>query len=187
MITRFIFRPCDSQDSLYHGPLAIQPYRFSCGTVAGRAVVPSLSATMKTENERFWSNVIRVENGCWEWQAALSDGYGMFSQTGRKTILAHRWLFQYCFGAIAKAFQLHHRCENRRCVNPFHLQALTQPEHIRISIKHPATNNSLKTHCQNGHEFNEANTRIYKGKRQCRACANMWQKAHNRKGAIANQ
>jgi WhiB family redox-sensing transcriptional regulator len=31
--------------------------------------------------------------------------------------------------------------------------------------------NAVKTHCKRGHEFDESNTRYYRGKRTCRACA----------------
>jgi hypothetical protein len=50
----------------------------------------------------------------------------------------------------------------RRCCNPDHLEPVTPADH------HP---NLLKTHCKNGHPFDEANTYVSpEGHRHCRAC-----------------
>jgi hypothetical protein len=39
-----------------------------------------------------------------------------------------------------------------------------------VAACNPCNCNSSKTHCVNGHPFNEENTRMYRGKRCCRAC-----------------
>lgn len=56
---------------------------------------------------------------------------------------------------------------NRGCVNPAHLEPVTRQENSRRGfLPHAA-----KTHCRNGHPYNEENTRITsKGWRVCRMC-----------------
>jgi len=41
-----------------------------------------------------------------------------------------------------------------------------RPEHLRVTTHAQAA----KTHCLNGHEFNEVNTYTWHGKRRCRVC-----------------
>lgn len=68
---------------------------------------------------------------CWEWQAKLSaNGYG-HKQSGGKTMLAHRWMFQIFNGWIPQGAVLNHLCSNRKCVNPAHLELTTQAGNAR--------------------------------------------------------
>lgn len=46
----------------------------------------------------------------------------------------------------------------------------TQSSNILDAVRHGTHPESSKTHCPQGHEYNLANTRIYRGKRRCRAC-----------------
>lgn len=66
---------------------------------------------------------------------------------------------------------LDHLCRRLNCVNPEHLEAVTDAENVlRGMFPQPLT------HCKWGHELNEINTRIrfnYKGQRRgwaCRTC-----------------
>lgn len=64
---------------------------------------------------------------------------------------------------------LDHLCRNTRCVNPKHLEAVTQKENILRGIGISAQN-AVKTHCWRGHPFKESNMFIYKNQRHCLAC-----------------
>jgi len=58
---------------------------------------------------------------CWEWLATKnSNGYGQFGVEGRK-ILAHRASWELFFGEIPKGKLILHKCNNKSCVNPYHL------------------------------------------------------------------
>lgn len=104
-------------------------------------------------------------NGCWVWdQVASSSGYGVLSYRG-KTIYAHRWVYEQRVGQIPKGMQLDHLCRNRPCVNPAHLEPVTQKENIKRSVE-------ARTHCSRGHEYTTDNTyRRPDGRsRMCQTC-----------------
>lgn len=132
---------------------------------------------MLAERERFWSKVDKNgPNGCWLWLGAPTrGGYAQF-QVGYKNHRVHRYAYEQLVGPIPDGFQLDHLCRVRNCVNPAHLEPVTQAENIRRGYSEAGLN-ARKTHCKRGHEFTEANTiRRSDGGRACREC----QRAHQR-------
>lgn len=124
------------------------------------------------DEQLFWGKV-RVTSGCWEWQGAkTSRGYGSI-RLGRRTLVAHRYSYQFCRGQIPVGLELDHLCRNHECVSPYHLEAVTHAENIRRGrAGHAATLRAAQiTQCPQGHPYDPANTLITKeGKRHCRAC-----------------
>jgi hypothetical protein len=46
----------------------------------------------------------------------------------------------------------------------------TRSENVRDKRRHGTDHNVMKTHCPQGHAYDEENTRLYQGRRYCRAC-----------------
>lgn len=120
--------------------------------------------------ERIQSHILIAENGCWNWTAALShNGYGRV-WTGVRNRAAHRYIYELLVALVDGRLQLDHLCQNRKCVNPEHLEPVTSKENLRRS----GHANRLKTHCKHGHEFTEENTLIDKFSktphRRCKIC-----------------
>lgn len=113
---------------------------------------------------------------CWDWTSyKYWNGYGMFWD-GKKQVRAHRWSHEHFVGPIPDGLVIDHLCRNRLCVNPKHLEPVTQRENLLRGDTIPAIH-AAKTHCKRGHEFTEKNTFINLSKRYCRECS----KLHNRR------
>ena len=119
--------------------------------------------------EKFWRRVEKSE-GCWRWPGAKnSTGYGMV-RVGKKVVYAHRYAYELEIGPIPEGLTIDHLCRVRLCVNPAHLEPVTQSENVLRGQAPPALN-AVKTHCKRGHEFTEENTgKASSGGRMCIEC-----------------
>lgn len=81
---------------------------------------------MDTKAEEKFLRRINYDTGtdCIEWASNQSSGYGSFQANGVKW-LAHRYAYTREFGEIPEGMVIDHRCNNRSCVNPYHLRAVT--------------------------------------------------------------
>lgn len=128
---------------------------------------------------RFWKNVDkRCPDECWEWTGRINGRYGLWKITPpgqkQKRLLAHRVAYVFEHGLIPEGLVIDHLCRNRLCVNPAHLEVVTQRENVMRGLS-PAAIQSAKTHCKHGHEFTPENTRTRKagvrsGHRDCKEC-----------------
>ena len=128
----------------------------------------TLSRRLQEEEPRLWNKVRLVEGGCWEWTAALTFGYARYWADGR-LVRAHRYIFEKANGPIPDDLILDHLCRNRACVNPDHLEIVTQRENILRGVGVTARN-ARKTHCKRGHPLSGDNLYPHPNGRDCRQC-----------------
>lgn len=126
---------------------------------------------MTTAIERIMQHSDRSSD-CWLWTRSLDGkGYASIKVDGRMQ-LAHRLSYTSLVGPIPKGLVLDHLCRVRRCVNPAHLEPVTDRENI-LRGEGFGAKNAAKTHCPQGHPYDGANTLIRpNGNRRCRACHN---------------
>lgn len=122
----------------------------------------------RTPLERILSKVERDPiSGCWNFTGSRNYlGYGRVSAYGR-TRSAHRVMYVETHGSIHDGLVIDHMCNNRACVNPDHLQAITQIENVKRGSG-PTAENARKMHCPKcgGQYSAEGST----GARRCKPC-----------------
>lgn len=125
-----------------------------------------------TEDEKpdlltVWEKVEKTET-CWNWTGHINGGgYGIFHRKRdgvRRRWRAHRLMYEHLVGPIPEGLVLDHLCRNTRCVNPEHLDPVTNVENVRRAM-------ALITECPHGHPYSDENTyRCPNGNRRCREC-----------------
>lgn len=99
---------------------------------------------------------------CWPWLASTDkQGYGKFWLPGGAFIAAHRASFQLFVGELRDGHLIHHMCEHRQCVNPWHLEQIPRSMH---GSRH------LRSTCPRGHALAGENVRWWGNARHCREC-----------------
>ena len=73
---------------------------------------------------------------CWPWLGFKNPkGYGQ-SSLNNKTMLAHRWSYQYYYGnVIANDLHVCHLCDNPSCCNPLHLVLGTNQDNVNDKMQ----------------------------------------------------
>lgn len=124
---------------------------------------------MKAEHAaRFWAFVDK-SGACWLWTGYLNRaGYGVWNlprELGHAPTLAHRLAYTLNGGSIPDGLQIDHLCNTPRCVNPAHLEPVTQQEN-------QGRGKQRRTACRRGHTWTDATTYVYPktGHRYCREC-----------------
>lgn len=138
---------------------------------------------MDSDLQRFEAKIVRHPGGCWEWTGAKNDGgYGKF-RLGRKIVFAHCFSYERFSGPIPDTKVLDHLCRNPSCVNPGHLEPVTQQVNALRGVGITAQN-AAKTHCPHGHSYVSENIYRWRGRRICRQCKAASSRRHK---ALARQ
>lgn len=123
---------------------------------------------------------------CWQWiRGKLKSGYGC-ARYNKKNWRAHRLYYELLVGPIPDGLTIDHLCRNRSCVNPGHMEVVTQGVNTLRGFS-PSAIHARKTHCPKGHPFDEANTYVNPGRyfRGCRICRKEAVRAFNERKRIA--
>ncbi len=131
---------------------------------------------------KFWLNVLVTANGHWLWTGSQQQGYGQY-RTKDTAVPAHRRALELFLGRpLLPKHEAHHKqeiCRITLCVNPEHLEELSQITHKYRHKNNVCTMKAMQTHCKNGHEFTKKNTllkmdRVGRSHRTCRICASSY-------------
>ena len=108
--------------------------------------------------------------GCWLCVSSNNKfGYARIRVSDR-LIGAHRISYQITRGSIPDGFEIDHLCRVTCCVNPDHLEAVTQEENKRRQALAIETANGFR--CKSGHlRIGEGIYHHPRGERRCRECA----------------
>lgn len=152
-------------------------------TTVSQFVEKSADFSGKIISAQFWKHVSKSEeSSCWLWNGSRGNtgygrltvrvsGYGEYAKAG---IGAHRIAFIMKNGPIPDGLVIDHLCRIRNCVNPSHLEAVSNKENVRRGCAFRYTGL-----CPHGHEMTDANTfrrtkkdgRVWTGCIQCRKAA----------------
>ena len=148
----------------------------------------------KTLKEFFW---LRVQKGpdCWLWTGRKdSFGYGIVQLgRGEPRTGAHRVSWEIHNGALPKdedkkrGICVLHECDNPQCVRPDHLFLGTRADNSHDAQRKGRLNvpekgwRGIRTHCPNGHAFDDVNTYLHNGSRLCRSCRAINQREYTRR------
>lgn len=97
------------------------------------------------------------------------NGYGTLHMGGQ-TFYVHRLAYAEVHGPIPDDLQIDHLCRRTLCLEPAHLEAVSQRENLLRGLTLTAAN-AAKTHCPAGHSYEGENLYVDRaGSRHCRAC-----------------
>lgn len=106
--------------------------------------------------------------GCWLWLGFLKRGYGVVRRDGRKWA-AHRFFYELLVGPIPDGLVIDHLCRVRNCVNPQHLEPVTNAENLARG-EGPNAKALRDNTCIRGHEFTPENTYYRPSRPRVRIC-----------------
>jgi len=89
---------------------------------------------MEEARDRFFSKVNKTET-CWLWTGSNNiDGYGIITFQ-KNRYLSHRFSWLLAGNAIPEGHLIRHKCRNRHCVNPEHLETGTHQQNASDRIR----------------------------------------------------
>ncbi len=88
-----------------------------------------------SEEDRFWDRVdLRDFGGCWNWLACKRGTFPLNKipkESRSRTVMAYRYSYSFFHpDENIDGVTIHHTCANRQCVNPAHLQAISNINNV---------------------------------------------------------
>jgi len=105
----------------------------------------------------------RTKTGCLERSGAAIRGYPVVKLAGKQH-RASRLAYETWVGPISEGLTIDHLCRNTRCIEPTHLEAVTNAENARRGRAA-----GKPTHCPSGHAYAEHGYENG-GRTHCREC-----------------
>lgn len=118
----------------------------ACECGCGEAVREGRRFVNAGHSQRRTAQPIQIDpsTGCWLWQWCISsDGYGRIKRDG-KVIGAHRHYYAERYGPIPEDRELDHLCRVRNCVNPDHLEVVTDAENTHRGARAKLTPQAVR-------------------------------------------
>lgn len=92
--------------------------------------VPKRGRPRRSHVVKFMEKVSIQPGGCWIWQGYIqSNGYGFYRH--EETSWAHRASYLILRGPIPEGLTIDHLCRVKACVNPDHLEAVTNQVNVQ--------------------------------------------------------
>ena len=140
--------------------------------------------------KRLFNNSEVKDTGCIEWNGHRNEkGYGRIS-FGNVVIKTHRlsYMFANNLNSLSSDQFICHSCDNPACINPEHLWLGNNMDNVIDMVGKGRHWQQKKTHCKQGHEFTEENTRATsKGHRTCIACVTIRNKEYKQRIKIQDR
>lgn len=107
------------------------------------------------------------DNDCWIWQGAKdSTGRGYVGRNQTSSRLVHRVMYIIKYGEVAEELDLDHKCRQRGCANPDHLEPVTRSENLR---RRYIARGELEAYGR-GHPYVEGSYYDYGNGKMCKEC-----------------
>jgi hypothetical protein len=95
------------------------------------------------DKKKFWLKVDKTET-CWLWIGCITaNGYGQVRRKGKR-YYSHQYSWFLVGNMIPEGHLIRHKCRNRHCCNPEHLETGT-PQQNSDDMKRDGTSSTNKT------------------------------------------
>lgn len=75
------------------------------------------------------------ENGCWICSLPLNSAGYPTTAAGGKISTVHRYVYESIHGSVPGDMVVRHKCDNKRCINPAHLEPGTLADNVRDRVE----------------------------------------------------